>query len=488
MQSYPPLQAWTIMVEQALWSIADIVTATGGRLSGPVAGDVKGVSIDSRSVSPGDLFVAIKGDKLDGHLFVESALKAGAVVALVSHSTPAMNSAGAVIAIDADPLRGLEKLALAARKRSKAAIVAVTGSVGKTSTKEMMRLALAASGKTHASASSFNNHWGVPLSLARLHRDVEFGIFEIGMNHAGEIAPLVQTVRPHVAVITNIAASHLGHFTSLEDIAEAKSEIFSGLDKTGLAILNRDSPQFDLMRKNALEHGVINIITFGKNPEANVRLKAMALRADHSCISVDVCGTALDFRLGLPGEHMVLNSLSVLAAVHAVGADLAQAALALVDIQPAKGRGVMQRLQIDDGELLLLDESYNANPASVQAAMALLHQQKIGRAGRRIAVLGDMLELGDFGPRLHAELAEGLQTHHVDLLYAAGPLMAHLWNETPVAHRGAYTTTSAELTEHILKDVRAGDVVMIKGSLGSHMGPLADSLRAKYEPVKRTIT
>ena len=473
------------MQHSPLWTIDEVVAATGGTLSRPVNAAVYGVSIDSRSVAKGDLFVAIKGGKQDGHAFVQAALQAGAAAALVSHATGEMISTGAVIETGEDPLRGLEAMAHAARARSKAAITAITGSVGKTSTKEMLRLALSASGVTHASASSFNNHWGVPLSLSRLHRNSAYGVFEIGMNHAGEIAPLVQIVQPHVAIITNVAASHLGHFSSLDEIAKAKSEIFSGLDTNGTAILNRDSPQFGFLKEEAANHGIRGIVTFGKHPDADVRPRAMALRPDMSCISADIRGVAMDYKLGLPGEHMALNSLAVLAAVSVIGADLARAAMALAGAQPAKGRGVIQQLHIGAGTLLLLDESYNANPASVVAALALLKQQTPGRAGRRIAVLGDMLELGDFAPQLHADIATQLQNHSVDLLFAAGPLMAHLWNETPLANRGAYAASSAELSDILLQNIRAGDVVMVKGSLGSKMAPLADSLRSKYEPVKR---
>ncbi len=470
------------MRSEPLWTVADIVDATGGRLHGTVELELNGIAIDSRSIAKGDVFVAIKGDKLDGHAFAASALRGGAGLAVVARVDAALADAGPHVLLDDDPLDGLRRMAVAARTRSRANIVAVTGSVGKTSTKEMLHIALAASGSTHASTASFNNHWGVPLSLARMHKQSAYGVFEVGMNHAGEITPLVEMVRPHVAIVTNVAASHLGNFTSLDDIAAAKAEIFRGLVKNGTAVINRDSQHFNFLKSVAQTQGA-KVLSFGRDKAADVCLKAISLQPEFSCISASVCGTEVAFKLGLPGEHMAINSLAVLAAVHALGADMTRAMLALADAQPAKGRGVQQHLRVPDGNILLLDESYNANPASMRAALALLGQLRPGRAGRRIAVLGDMLELGDFAPALHSELAAVVSENSVDVLYAAGPMMAHLWNQTPLALRGAYAASSAELASSLIADVRAGDVVMIKGSLGSRMGPLAEQLRATYEAV-----
>ena len=312
----------------------------------------------------------------------------------------------------------------------------MTGSVGKTSTKEMLRTALSASGLTHASAASFNNHWGVPLTLARMPRDTAFGVFEIGMNHAGEITPLVGMVKPHVAIVTTIAASHLGHFKSLDEIADAKAEIFSGVVSGGHAVINRDTPYFDRLAAAARRCGVSNIVSFGRSRDADVRIEQLVLHADCCCVTADVMGESVIYKLGVPGEHMAVNSLAVLAAAKLTGADLARAALALAAAQPAKGRGVRERLRIAGGELLLIDESYNANPASVRAALALLAHAKPGKGGRRIAVLGDMLELGEHGPALHAGLFEPMDAAHVDVLYAAGPLMANLWARVPAHKRG----------------------------------------------------
>jgi UDP-N-acetylmuramoyl-tripeptide--D-alanyl-D-alanine ligase len=473
------------MAEQALWTIDELISATGGKLHGNVIHPLNAVSIDSRGIAAGDIFVAIKGDVHDGHSFVANALKAGAGLAMVSRVTDEMKAAGPLLEVAEDPLRGLENMGRASRARCQGRIIGVTGSVGKTSTKEMLRVALSASGQTHASAASFNNHWGVPLTLARMPRETAFGVFEIGMNHAGEITPLVGMVRPHVAIVTTIAASHLGHFNSLDDIADAKAEIFTGLTPGGHAVISRDTPFFDRLAKAARAVGVANIVSFGKSAEADVRIERLALHADCCCVTADVMGEKLIYKLGLPGEHMAVNSLAVLAAAKLGGADLARAALALATAQPAKGRGVREHLQIAGGELLLIDESYNANPASVRAALALLAQANPGKGGRRVAVLGDMLELGDHGPALHAELFEAMDAAKVDVLYAAGPLMANLWARVPAHKRGAHAETSPGIRDALLAGLRAGDAVMVKGSLGSRMGPLVEAIRAAHPPLAK---
>lgn len=470
----------------ALWREDELLSATGGRLTQPISQMMRAVSIDSRAVADGDVFVAIKGDKMDGHGFAASALKAGAGVAIVSRTTPEMEAAGPLLVVADDPLRGLENLGRAARARSLAQVVAVTGSVGKTSTKEMLRVALAASGLTHASAASFNNHWGVPLTLARFPRDAAYGVFEVGMNHPGEITPLVGFVRPHVAIVTTIAASHLGHFKSLDEIADAKAEIFSGIVPGGAAVINRDTPYYDRLASAAKAAGVTRVFGFGRHAEADVRVLQLVLHPTCCCVTASVFGEQVIYKLGLPGEHMAINSLAVLAAAKLMGADLARAALALSEAKPAKGRGVQQALKMPGGELLLIDESYNANPASVRAALALLGQAKPGKAGRRIAVLGDMLELGETGPQLHAGLSEALDLARVDVLYAAGPLMAHLWEATPAHRRGAHAAQSEQLKDALLTGLKPGDVVMVKGSLGSRMGPLVEAMKTQWPAAKDT--
>ena len=470
---------------EALWTVEELLKATGGRLHGEVRAPLAAVSIDSRAVKPGDIFIAIKGNRHDGHDFVASALKAGAGLGVVSRVTPEMTAAGPVLEVADDPLEGLVNMGLAARARCRGQIVAVTGSVGKTSTKEMLKVALEASGATHASAASFNNHWGVPLTLARMPRETAFGVFEIGMNHAGEITPLVGMVKPNVAIITTIAPSHLGNFSSLDGIADAKAEIFTGVVPGGHAVISRDTPYFARLAAAARAAGITSIVSFGKHPEADVRMEQVALHAGCCCVTARIFGETVIYKLGIPGEHMAVNSLCVLAAAKLAGADLARAALALAVAAPAKGRGVQQKLSIDGGELLLIDESYNANPASVSAALALLGAAQPGWGGRRIAVLGDMLELGEQGPQLHAGLFEPMDAAKVDVLYAAGPLMANLWERVPSDRRGAYAATSEALRDAVLAGLKPGDVVMIKGSLGSRMGPLVEAIRAAHPPLSK---
>jgi UDP-N-acetylmuramoyl-tripeptide--D-alanyl-D-alanine ligase len=464
--------------EEALWSLNELIAATGGTVIGTAPQGFSGVSIDTRSIAPGDIFVAIKGDRVDGHDYVTAALQKGAGIAIVSRIDDAMKAAGPLLKISGTPLDALEALGRAARARSHAGVVAVTGSVGKTSTKEMLRVALGACGETHASAASFNNHWGVPLTLARLPVSSRFGVFEIGMNHAGEITPLVKMVRPHVAIITTVAESHLGHFASLNEIADAKAEIFSGIESDGTAVLNRDSDYFEKLAGDAMRAGVSRIVTFGQHAEADVRMEQAVYHANCSCMSVRVLGERMTLKLGVPGAHMAQNALAVLATVKLLDGDLAKAALALSEAKAAKGRGVAEKLRLPGGEFLLLDESYNANPASMRAAIELLKLKETRGKGRRIAVVGDMLELGTASATLHRELAPDLDA--IDIVFASGPMMKSLWGALPDRIKGSYAETSVELQPSLFDALRPGDVVMIKGSLGSKMGPVAEALRARY--------
>lgn len=461
-----------------LWSVEAVVEATGGRLSGAVTKVLGGVSIDTRTLVPGDIFVAIKGDTHDGHAFVATAFEAGAGLAIVREGA-VETDAGPVIEVD-DPLAALERLGRAGRARSAARIIAVTGSVGKTGTKEALRLALAQEGPVHASVASYNNHWGVPLSLARMPSDARYGIFEVGMNHPGEITPLARMIRPHVVVVTTVAPVHLGNFASIEEIADAKAEIFAGLEPEGSAVLNRDNSHFDRLRQAAVAARAGKIVGFGEHAEAEARLEKVVLHATCSCVSASICGRAATYKLGAPGHHLVMNSLGVLAVVECVGADLALAALGLAEMSAPKGRGARHRLAVGGGWFTLVDESYNANPVSMRAAIATLGIAEPGPRGRRIAVLGDMLELGEAAPELHAGLASALDDAAVDLVYACGANMAQLWEALPQARRGVYATDAAGLARNVADAVEAGDVIMIKGSLGSRMGPLVEMLMDRY--------
>jgi UDP-N-acetylmuramoyl-tripeptide--D-alanyl-D-alanine ligase len=464
----------------ALWTIADMAAAMRADISGALPETVPGISIDSRTLAKGDVFFAIQGENRDGHDFVEAALKAGAGVAVLTRANRA-RFAGAMplLAVD-DVLEALRDLARAARARSQAKIVAVTGSVGKTSTKDALRLALSAEGETHASAASYNNHWGVPLSLARLPQSARYAVFEIGMNHAGEITPLTQMVRPHVAIVTTIEPVHLEYFGTLEKIADAKAEIFTGVEPGGAAVLNLDNAQFARLAAAARVAKVARIVAFGEHKDAEARLVRYALHADCSTVEARILGHDVTYKLGAPGLHQVLNSLAVLAACALAGADLAVAALALTGLKAAPGRGTRIQLAVPGGAALLIDESYNANPASMRAAIALLGQAPLGPHGRRIAVLGDMLELGAEAAALHRGLVEPLAAAKIDLVYCSGPQMRSLWEALPSNHRGGYAETAAALEPSVVDAVSAGDALMVKGSLGSKMGPIVKALERQF--------
>ncbi|MBN8919151.1 MAG: UDP-N-acetylmuramoylalanyl-D-glutamyl-2,6-diaminopimelate--D-alanyl-D-alanine ligase [Rhizobiales bacterium] len=446
----------------------------------PVRPDLSGISIDTRTLAPGEAFFAIQGDARDGHDFVAAALERGAGLAVVSAAKQAAMPADAWLLVVPDVLEGLTALAQAARARSGARIVAVTGSVGKTGTKEALRLALSAQGETHASAASYNNHWGVPLSLARMPESAAYAVFEIGMNHAGEITPLTRLVRPQVAVVTTIEPVHLEHFGSLDAIADAKAEIFLGIEPGGVAVLNRDNAQFVRLAAAARAAGVARIVTFGEDAKADARLLDVSLHPDRSTVRANILGQDVTYKLGAPGRHVAFNSLAVLAAASLLGADLALAAVSLARLAPPAGRGARITLTLPAGDALLIDESYNANPASMRAALALLGQAPLGPRGRRIAVLGDMLELGPQGQDLHAGLAQAVIDNEVDSVFCAGPLMRALWETLPPERRGAHAPDAAGLEPQVVAAIRSGDAVMIKGSLGSRMGPIVKALANRY--------
>jgi UDP-N-acetylmuramoyl-tripeptide--D-alanyl-D-alanine ligase len=465
-----------------LWSGLALVGALNARVSGgalPLG--VGGISIDTRSLAPGDLFVAIKGESLDGHDYVRTAFERGAVAAVIDEAHAAELSGGAgTLYIVKDTQEALERLGLQGRARAAAYVAAITGSVGKTSTKEMAREVFSHFGPTHASAASYNNQWGVPLSLSRMPADTRFGVFELGMNHAGEIASLVQLVQPHVAVITKVAPAHLEHFSSLEAIADAKAEIFGGLLEGGVAIVNRDDDVYERLLEAARALGVAHVFTFGKNPEAQARLLSYETQDGKGVVTADILGLKLQFRIGAPGEHLAVNALAVLLVAYVFGLDLDAAAAKLEGFQAPKGRGAQEKIAIASGEITLIDESYNANPTSVRAALSLLADAKPGPRGRRIAVLGDMLELGPESGEMHADLAGDLLRARVDVLFTAGQQAARAFYAVPHAMQGAHRRTAAELEEPFLAALRDGDVVMLKGSNSMRMGALAQRLRADF--------
>ena len=376
-----------------------------------------------------------------------------------------------------DVLAALERLGVAARARSPARIVAVTGSVGKTSTKEALRLVLTQAGASHAPVASYNNHWGVPLSLARMPKDTRFGIFEIGMNHQGEITPLTAMVRPHVAIITTIAPVHLEYFDSVDEIADAKAEIFSGLAPGGVAIINRDLPQYERLLAHAKASSAGHVASFGEHENADAKLTNVTVGTDHSMVEATISGQNLTFRLGVPGRHFALNALAVLLAAKAFGVDLDAAARTLAFSAPQPGRGERLLLPAEGGPYTLIDESYNANPASVRAALALVGALPLQSSGRRIAILGDMLELGDGGAAMHAELASDTVANHIDLVFAAGPLTKHLFEALPGHLQGAWRDRASDLVPIVGAAVQSGDMVIVKGSNASRMSAIVDALK-----------
>ena len=449
-----------------LWTAAEADAATAGRSSRDWS--ARGVSIDSRTLAAGDLFVALAGPRFDGHDYVVQALAKGAAAALVSRVPDGVAGAAPLLLVD-DTQAALEALGRAARQRSAATVVGVTGSVGKTGTKEALRRAFERQGRTVASAGSLNNQWGVPLSLARMPRETEFGVFEMGMNHPGEIDALTRLVRPDVAVITTIEPAHLGFFDSVEAIADAKAEIFNAMGPRGAAVLNRDNPHFQRLAAAAAARGIVRVLGFGVHPDAVVRLIDCHLHATASAVTASVMGEIVDYCVASPGRHWVMNSLAVLATVKAAGGDVGAAAAALGAIEPMEGRGRRHKIKVRDGTAELIDESYNASPAAMRAALAVLGTNAPDKGGRRIAVLGDMLELGEASRRLHAELAASIADAGIDLVFTVGREMRALHDALPKKRRGVHTETAAEMAELLPERLGAGDIVTVKGSYGTRM-------------------
>ena len=431
--------------------------------------------------------MALEGPNFDGHEFIVAAFRKGAAAALAARRPPELPASAPLLLVE-DTLAALTALGRAGRSRANAKVIGVTGSVGKTGTKEALRACLGAQAPTSASLSSLNNHWGVPLSLARLPAEAVYGVFELGMNHPGEIRPLSALVRPDVAIITNVEAAHIAFFDSVADIAEAKAEIFEGMPPGGTAILNRDNPLFAVLADRAMSAGVERIIAFGGHPEAQARLidySPLQAGSAGSAVRANVCGQEVAYRLSLSGRHWVINSLAVLAAVSAVGAELGAAAAELARLTPLKGRGEQHRVRLAGGAFELIDDSYNANPVSMKAAFSALAETEVGPGGRRIAVLGDMLELGESAARLHAKLAAPLEAARIDLVFTCGPNMAVLHESLPRGLRGGHAADSRALAPLVSAAVGPGDAVLVKGSLGSRMGPLVEVLAALESDLPR---
>ncbi|MBB3396311.1 UDP-N-acetylmuramoylalanyl-D-glutamyl-2,6-diaminopimelate--D-alanyl-D-alanine ligase [Rhizobium sp. BK068] len=470
-----------------LWTTEDMIAAMAGRPFGTLPEGITGISIDSRSIAPGEAFFAIKGDRVDGHDFASMAMANGAALLVVSEARlPAMGRLTVPVIVVEDVLAALGKLAIAARARSRAQIVAVTGSVGKTTTKEMLRRVLAPSGKVHASVASFNNHWGVPLTLARMPLDTYFGVFEVGMNHPDEIRPLVKMIKPHVAVITTIAPAHLGNFKSIREIATAKAEIFEGVVPGGQVVLNRDNDQFNFLERTAQAWGIQHIHSFGQHAKADFRLAEFNGADQSSTLWITIDGETKEVAIGAPGRHIAENALAALGVVKIVGADMQQAIGALATLQPEKGRGRRHRLAIERSSFTVVDESYNANPASMRAAIAVLASSVPTGTGRRVAVLGDMLEMGDYAQKVHSDLAGPLLAAGIEHVWLAGPEMVALKESLPESVQVVHHEKTEELAEHVLNAVAAGDVLMVKSSLGIGFGKIVAALLDKFPPFADT--
>jgi UDP-N-acetylmuramoyl-tripeptide--D-alanyl-D-alanine ligase len=459
----------------ALWTAAEAAAATKGRLVGG-QWRATGVAIDSRQVQPGDLFAALKGEQVDGHAYVADAFRRGAVAALVQ-SPPDVSGRFLLVK---DTMAGLLDLAACARDRTHARVVAVTGSVGKTGTKEALKLALSPHGATYASSGNLNSSTGAPLALARLPADSDFAVLELGMNRAGEIAPNSRAARPHGAIVTTVEAVHLEFFGTVEAIADAKSEVFEGFARGAFAVLNRDNPHFDRLAARARSHGAERIIGFGVDARSECKLIETQLTGTESTVVAEILGRRLVYRLPVPGRHWVMNTLAVLGAVAALGLVLEPSLAALAKLSVLKGRGLRRTVPLPAGGAFeLIDDSYNASPVSVAGALEILGRIEPGHGGRRLAVLGDMRELGEAGPALHAGLAEAVASNGIDAVFLVGPLMRHLAAALPRERVAAHAETSTEMAPIAAAAARAGDIVTVKGSLGTNMAPIVAALAAR---------
>lgn len=454
-----------------LWNSERVDEIVEGRSSDPW--ECSGISIDSRTIEKGDLFIALKGETGDGHAFLADAANKGAAAALVSQTIEAPLPTLKVV----DTLKALEKIGIAARERCTALRIAVTGSVGKTSTKDMLKGIFKDQGRTHGSVASYNNHWGVPLTLARMPQETQFAIFEVGMQWAGEIRVLSQMIRPQIAIITSVVEAHAEFFTSIEDIARAKAEVFEGMMKGGQVLLNRDNLHFDLLSKLAEAHD-LHVYGFGKSEKANFRLLSWEGEAEGSKIVAEIKGKEISYELAVPGLHWGFNSLAVLGAAYLAGVNVEKAAQSLANVDAPPGRGKRYK-----GEFTVIDESYNANPTSMRAALAVLGQSG---EGRKIAVLGDMRELGEGARAHHEALLEPLLENNIDLVFCCGTYMNYLYERLPFSIKGGYASTALNLIPLVLDAIKPGDTISIKASLGTRIKPIVEALLAlQQSPLKK---
>lgn len=470
---------------KTLWNAGAVAAATGGVTQG--AWEVRSVSIDTRTVMPGALFVALKGDRMDGHDYVLQALEKGAAGALVSVVPEGMEADDARLVMVDDTEQALQALGRAARERSKAKFIGITGSVGKTGAKEMLRTALSAVGDVYATTGNLNNHLGVPLTLVNMPVDTRFAIIEMGMNHAREIALLSGWVRPDVSIITTVDAVHIEFFGSVEGIADAKAEIFEGMGGKGVAVLNRDNPQFKRLAKAAEAQGLDRVISFGTHEDAVCRLMHYSITGEQSVVEANIAHTNVAYRLGTVGKHWALMSVAILGVVDALGAELPKAAEALAQFSEPKGRGQIRQLAVHGGHLRLVDDCYNASPVSMEGAFAKIREMKEASEPpvRTVIVLGDMLELGESSQELHVGLIPSIVNNQIDLVFAAGSFMQHLYDALPMALKGDYAPTASALAPKVVKALKARDIVLVKGSRGSRMDTVVGAIEENARKIEQ---
>ena len=463
------------------WSAEDIAAATKGTTSGRWT--AHSVSIDTRTLEQDALFVALPGSQVDGHEFVSAALEKGAVAALVSKPVAGVDPARLVLVGNVE--KALQDLGIAARARSRAKFIGITGSVGKTGAKDMLATALAAIGSVYATKGNLNNHLGVPLNLANLPLDIDFAVLEMGMNHPGEIAPLSQWVKPHVALITNVEAVHIEFFPGVAAIADEKATIFDGMGGAGTAIVNADNAHFPRIKKYAEKQGLDRVLSFGTGTNANCQLVDYHIRDTHTAIEAIIAGTTLSYMIGAIGKHWAMTSVAVLGIIDALGCDLPRTAAALQYFKEPKGRGQTKRLAIKSGYLRLVDDSYNASAVSIKGAVEKIAEMRDASKEkiRTIVVLGDMLELGEHAEDMHIGLVPTLVNNQMDLVFAAGTFMRKLYDALPESMQGAYRATSRELAPVVVEQLRANDLILVKGSRGSRMDLVAHAIEENADAV-----
>lgn len=462
-----------------LWTSDLIIEATGGRGTDGI--NVSSVSIDSRTITEGALFVALTGERFNGHDYVQKALQDGAACALVSETPKGLDDHDARLIFVQNTEAALQDLGIAARARYNGKVIGVTGSVGKTGTKEMLRCALSGLGSVYATEGNYNNHLGVPLTLANMDVSTDFSVYEMGMNHAGEISQLSEWVRPDVAIITTVEEVHIEFFESVLGIADAKAEIFDGMGNEGIAVLNADNEHFDRLFKHAHAKGLDRVVTFGTGTDALCKMGQYRLEGLQSVVDAVITNTPITYRMSAIGKHWGLTSCAVLGAIEALGLDLARAAEALETFTEPEGRGRIEELEVKGGYLHLIDDSYNASPSSMQAAFEKLYSlresDRMEPQRRMIAVLGDMLELGERAHDLHVGLVPTLVNNQIDLVFAAGSFMKEMFDALPEHMQGEYDLTAADLGPKVAKHLRERDLVLVKGSRGSRMDDVVKTIR-----------